>query len=349
MIVIVGGGVIGLSLAFRLLQVGEKVTVIERGELGHGASWAAAGYLEPALKETQMSRNEWLSLGMWPQFVREIEDCSGEDVDYQTQGQLRIAYPENKAKIRADFEARKAAGWQAENVSAKQLRALEPALSHDIIGASYLPQVHWVDGRKLCQALAGAVLKLGGTIHQGQTVGRVMAQHEAVTGVQTDAGDIGASVVVIAAGYQSDLIKDLPTDLPKSTGIKGIILTLAGGNTTGLRHLIKRPDGILCPRGDGRILVGVTRDAGNFSTQAESEPVAKLLQSGLRAMPRLADMALTETVVGFRPYACGNDGSCIGESTQIGGLFHSLGHGADGYLRAPFYSQALTEMIIKSG
>lgn len=349
MIVIVGGGVVGLSLGYKLLRAGKQVTLVERGEVGRGASWAAAGYLEPALNDSQITRNEWRSLEMWPAFAREIQNCSDVDVDYQTRGQLRIAYAENEVEIRKDFKARKAAGWQVEEISAQQLRALEPALAHDIIGATFLPQVHWVDGRKLCQSLAQAVLKLGGVIHENTRVQRVVERHGRVVGVQINTAEIAARTVVIAAGYDCDLIKGLPNDMPKSTGVKGIILTLAGNNTTGLRHLIKRPDGIICPRGDGRVLLGVTRDAGNFDPTAEAGSVAALLQSGLRAMPALASMEHTETVVGFRPYIRASDEPSIGESAQIAGLFHSLGHGADGFLRAPFYAQTLTELVTKSG
>ncbi|MBL4813548.1 MAG: FAD-dependent oxidoreductase [Rhodobacteraceae bacterium] len=349
MILIVGGGVIGLTLAFRLLQSGDKITLIERAEIGRGASWAAAGYLEPSLGDSPLAKIEWQSLRMWPDFAKSVEICSGGDVDYQTHGQLRIAYADSAADVHHDFEARKAAGWEAEELSAQQLRALEPALSHDILGATYLPQVHWVDGRKLCKALANAVLKLGGAIHQNTAVQRVNTGQGRVTGVQTDAGEIAGDMVVIAAGYQADLINNLPQDLPKSTGLKGVILTLAGNNTTGLRHLIKRPDGILCPRNDGRVLLGVTRDVGDFTPTATAGTIARLLQSGLRAMPALADMTLAETVVGFRPFAGESDAPSIGESAQIPGLYHSLGHGADGYLRAPYYADALAQMITKSG
>lgn len=353
MIIIVGGGVIGLSLAFRLLSAGEAVTVIERGKIGRGTSWAAAGYMEPALADSEISKIEWLSLQDWPQFVKEIEVCSGVNVDFQTRGQLRIAYAETEQEVRKGHDARTAAGWQTEAMPAAQLHELEPLLSDEIIWASYLPQVSWVDGRKLCHALAVCIARLGGKIIEKSCVQRLIVDQARVTGVETDTGTISADAVVIAAGFQTDLIAGLPDDLPKSYGKKGVILTLQSPSDTPVfRHLIKRPDGILCPRNDGRVIVGVTQDDGNFSEQAEAGSVMRLLQSGIRAMPKLAEMALTETVVGFRPFVFETSVSVIGESDNIQGLFHSLGHGSNGYLRAPYYAERLARQILgptKSG
>lgn len=347
MIIIVGGGVIGLSLAYRLLSAGQKVTVVERRKIGRGASWAAAGYMEPALAKSKTACIEWQSLRDWPNFVQEIEDCSGLDVDFQTRGQLRVAYGETEHEVRTDYETRKAGGWQVEALSAKQVHALEPLLSDEITWASYLPQVSWVDGRKLCQALSDCITKLGGKVIENTTVLRLILDQGRVTGVQTDTAAISGDAVVVAAGYQTDLISGLPADLPKSYGQKGVILTLKGPRDAPvLRHLIKRSDGVLCPRNDGRVIVGVTRDDGNLSDQPEAGSVAHLLQSGIRCMPKLAELALTETVVGFRPFVFETSASVIGESDQTRGLYYSLGHGSDGYLRTPYYTQQLAGQIL---
>jgi len=178
MFVIVGGGVIGLSLAFRLLSAGQTVTVVERGTIGQGASWAAAGYMEPSLAETETAKIEWQSLKDWPQFVKEVEECSGQDVDFQTRGQLRIAYSETEPEVRAGHDARVAAGWQVEALSAAQLRGLEPSLSDEITWASYLPQVAWVDGRKMCRALVDCIVNLGGKVVENTNVLRLSVDQD---------------------------------------------------------------------------------------------------------------------------------------------------------------------------
>lgn len=127
-----------VSLGFRLQQAGQHVTVIERDQLGHGASCAAAGYLEPPLGDNPAVQAEWQSPGMWPEFVTDVQNCSGRDTDYQNNGQLRISYADNEAEIHRDYEARKAAGWEISSLSAGQAHQLEPTLSHDIVGASLL-------------------------------------------------------------------------------------------------------------------------------------------------------------------------------------------------------------------
>lgn len=347
MIIIIGGGVTGLSLAYRLASCGEKVTVVERGQIGHGASWAAAGYFEPGLADTPMAQIEWQSLRMWPDFTEEIQRQSGMDIDYRTDGQLRIAYRENEADVQADFAARQAGGWEVEMLNGQQMRALEPDLSPDIVCASLLSQVGWVDGRKMCQALAAAIIKLGGLVLESEPVEELIIENHQATGVQTASQKIVGDTLVVAAGYQSDLIAGLPNDVPKSFGQKGIILTLAAcDNGPQLHHLIKRPDGVICPRSDGRILVGVTKETDNHANGAEAGSVMALLQGGLRAMPKLAAMALIETIVGFRPYVHDNPDSAIGQSEEVSNLYHSLGHGSDGFLRAPYYADKLAAQII---
>lgn len=347
MIVIIGGGVTGLSLAFSLISRGESVTVVERGQIGHGASWAAAGYFEPGLADTPMAQIEWQSLRMWPDFADEIQRQSGMDIDYRTDGQLRIAYRENEKDIHTDFAARQASDWDVEMLSGQQLRKLEPDLSRDIVCASLLRQVGWVDGRKMCQALAAAITKLGGTVVENEPVEKLVIENHQAIGVQTGTQRIVGETLVVAAGYQSDMIAGLPDDVPKSFGQKGIILTLAACDSgPQLHHLIKRPDGVICPRSDGRILVGVTKETDNHATGAEAGSVMALLQGGLRALPKLAGMALSETIVGFRPYVHDNPDSAIGQSKTISNLYHSLGHGSDGFLRAPYYAHKLAEQII---
>lgn len=344
---IVGGGVVGLSLGLNLLRKGEKVTILEQHDIGGGASWAAAGYLEPTLLDTPISEIEWQSLNIWPNFVKEIEEISGRDVDYQTHGQLKIAYPENEAEILADIEARKNNKWQVELISADQLLKFEPNLSEEIVCAAYLPQVSWVDGRKLCKALAIAITNLGGKVLKNTSVERLLVENDAVIGVATPTEKFHADRVILAAGYKSGKIADLPQDLPQSYGQKGVILTLK--NTSGspiLRHLIKRPNGIICPRNDGRILVGVTRDDDNFSPGAEAGSVLSLLQNGIRAMPMLAELPLLETNVGFRPFVRETPDSVIGQSKLVQNLHYSLGHGSDGYLRAPYFSNLLADQIL---
>ena len=347
MIVIIGGGVVGLSLGFRLLSMGAKVTVLEEHHVGGGASWAAAGYLEPTLADTPTAKLEWQSLNMWPGFVNEIEEISGRNVDYQICGQLKIAYGENETEIIDELAERKRLGWRCELLSGDELRKLEPSLSEEIVCAAHLPQVSWVDGRKLCKALAVAIKKLGGEVIGNTSVKRVIVENDMAVGVETSTGEIYADNLVVAAGYLTDKIGDLPQDLPKSYGQKGIILTLESPDKSQcLRHLIKRPDGILCPRNDGRILVGVTRQDNNFSKEAEPDLVAKLLKNGIRAMPQLVDMPLIETMVGFRPFVRETNDSVIGESDITRNLYYSLGHGSDGYLRAPYFSTKLAEQIL---
>ncbi|MBZ0218339.1 MAG: FAD-binding oxidoreductase, partial [Fimbriimonadaceae bacterium] len=164
MIVIVGAGIAGLSLGWRLAQSGAPVTVIEQNKIGSAASYAAAAYLEPRLGTGAMRELEWAAVGLWRRFAQEVEDSAGQSIDYRRDGQLRIAYKETNEKVVADHKQRILEGWRSEWMDAAELRRLEPNLSDEVVAGSYLPDVDWCDGRKLCAALSRGIVNAGGRV-----------------------------------------------------------------------------------------------------------------------------------------------------------------------------------------
>lgn len=343
---IIGAGVAGLSTGWRLAKAGHPVTILEAGAIGSGASHAAAGYLEPCLDGSDsLHRMEWASLDAWPGFAQEIEEETGIDIDFRTDGQVRIAYGDDTGDLLADLERRRAAGWKAELLRGAAIRELEPALSGEVTLAVHLPQVAWLDGRKLCKALAEGIRRNGGTIRENTRVTELLQRNGRVTGVRTPDGAIETDAVLLAAGWTFDAVDGLPGGLPGSKGLRGVILTLGMNPERPLiRHLVKRPDGILCPRNDGRLIAGVTRDEGRFDPLPDAGSVAAILAGSCRAVPSVAALPFIEAVCRFRPYLA--DGSCrYGAHGQIGGLYVSLGHGADGFLRAAAASAELSAAI----
>lgn len=348
MVVIVGAGVAGLSVAWALAREGVRVVVLEAGRVAGAASWAAAGYLQPTLDGDATTDLEWDSLARWPAFAAALEAESGVDVDFRTSGQLRIAHDDSEAEVRADAARRVAAGWRVELLEGRALREREPALSDAVVCAAFLPQVSWVDGRKLCTALRIAVERRGGRVVEGARVDRVVRSGGGVTGVATTAATYAGDAVVLATGCGSGPIGGLPGDWPAIEPVKGVILTLgAPGDPPLLGHLVKHPEGILCPRNDGRLIAGVTRERGNLAPGPEAGAVMRILSAAVRAVPACAGLTLLETVVGFRSFVPG-ERPLVGPSAATG-LWYSLGHGADGYLRAPALSLRLAQAILYHG
>ncbi|MEZ5716647.1 MAG: FAD-dependent oxidoreductase [Paracoccaceae bacterium] len=136
--IIVGGGIAGLSLGWQLARRGAPVTLYEAGRIGQGASHVAAGYLQPALPPSPHEALERASLAAFPDFIAAIEADSGLSVDFRRDGQLRVGYAGDEAEMAADTAARRAAGWQVDTLTADDARALEPVLSAEITCASFL-------------------------------------------------------------------------------------------------------------------------------------------------------------------------------------------------------------------
>jgi len=342
--IVIGGGIAGLSAAWQLCRRGHACKVVEAGKAGGGASRVAAGYCEPGLQPGDVSAMEWESLRLWPQMAKDLEAETGLEIDFRTEGQLRIAYPDTEAEVLADAARRRDDGWQVSVLGGDAARALEPGLSGEVSAAVFLPLVSWVDGRKVCAALVAAITGRGGRILEGVHVERVTIRDGKVTGVETSVGPMPADRVLVASGYQTDEIAGLPADLPASYCVKGVILTL-GADRPVVGRLIKIPQGVICPRNDGRLIVGVTRHDRDTTPLPTAGAVRTILADAARAVPALETLPLTEVNVGFRPYLEG-DVIVTGASSTVEGLFYSLGHMSDGYLRAPVLSQRVAEAML---
>ncbi|MBZ0217077.1 MAG: FAD-binding oxidoreductase, partial [Fimbriimonadaceae bacterium] len=148
------------------------------------------------------------------------------------------------------------------------------------------------------------------------------------------------------AGLGGTDIAQLPADIPTPRPVKGVMLALdMDPDAPLINRLIKRPDGILCPRSDGRLLVGVTHEDGATGLTASKKDVAKLLDSAIRAVPAIKQLPLREAAVGIRSLV--GDGTLrLGRSHRLQGLYYSLSHAGAGFLRAPAISQELAEFVL---
>ncbi|WP_372614452.1 NAD(P)/FAD-dependent oxidoreductase [Aquicoccus sp.] len=342
--IIIGAGIAGLSLGWQLARRGLAPTVIDAGTIGQGASHAAAGYLQPGLDPSPLTDLEWDSLRATPAFLADLEAETGLSVDFRTDGQLRIGFAGDEAEIRADHDIRRAASWDVTLMDGAGARALEPALSPEVTIACLLNDVSWVDGRRLCTALARAITARGGQIIEHCPALALTHERGRVTGVKTPKGHMPSDRVAIAAGHRFDRIKGLPADLPASIPVRGVILALACP-TPLFTRLVKRPDGILCPRSDGRLILGVTKNPGDMRDFPDAGAVQALLAGAIRAAPALADLPFLEATHAFRPFMP-DDALLFGAHEGLGGLYLSLGHASDGYLRATAVSERLATEIL---
>src|SRR5712691_8303481 len=256
--VIIGAGVIGLGIAWRLAQAGCPVTVYDRAAAGHGASWAAAGMLAAAV-ETEPGEEKLLALTlesqrMWPDFAREIEALSGISVGYRDEGTIAVALTRDDAEqLRHTYDFQKSLGLDLEWLSGAEARRREPHLRPGVPGAVFSPRDHQVENRGLARALIKAARRAGALLHEHLPVREVDITDGRACGVVTDHGRDPADVIILAAGAWSREIAGIPpAHLPPVRPIKGQMLALRMDLAAPLlRHVIWLPRRSLVPRADG--------------------------------------------------------------------------------------------------
>jgi glycine oxidase len=349
-VVIVGGGVIGLTIARALALRGVRdVCLVERGNLGTEASWAAAGMLLPQVEADAQDAFFDLacqSRDLYPAFAAALREETGIDVELDTTGTLYLAHTEHdyeEIEKRYDWQTR--AGLLVERLSAAEARELEPCISESTLGALRFPKDIQVENRRLLSALANRVKKLGVTMLTQTAVAAVLLEGNRVCGVQTARGAISSATVVIAAGTWSSFIKPHPP-IPTIEPVRGQMVCLEAKPQL-TRHVIYSPRGYLVPRQDGRLLAGSTSENAGFAKCVTAGGIAGILRNALEISGAIADLPVVDTWAGLRPRA--PDGlPVLGPCGEIDGLFCATGHYRNGILLAPLTGELISEAIISS-
>jgi glycine oxidase len=350
-VAVIGAGVIGLAIAWRLAQRGVSVTVFEKGEAGQGASHAAAGMLA-ACSEAEPGEEALVALGrrsqaLWPAFAAELEEASGVAVDLRNEGTLLLALTaDDQARLTHDLAFQKSLGLPLEWISAAEARRREPHLGPRLAGALFSPEDHQVDNRRLVAALRIAAERAGVTIREQTAVTRLVLANGRVSGVTlADASTFDADAVVLAAGAWSRQIEGLASDLrPPVRPLKGQMIALkmdAGAPL--MRHVIWAPNVYMVPRHDGRLLMGATVEEKGFDDQLTAGGILSLLEAAWRAVPAIEELPIAEMWVGHRP-GSRDDAPILGPA-PLPGLVYATGHYRNGILLTPVTAEAIARLV----
>jgi len=346
-VVVVGGGVIGCSIARRLAQIGMAVTLVERDRPGAEASSAAAGILIPEAKADVPAALLALwrrGLALYPALMAAILEETGMPVEYRRTGRLVVALDdaEDEALVPRAAEQR-AVGIRSERLDAATLREAEPALTESARGALYFPEHALVDNARLATALGIAAARAGVRLLTGQAISELLVQGNAVQGVRAGGMEIAAPVVVNAAGSWAGLL-DRRAWLPVAPA-KGQMVAFQSMLPPLLRHIVSSRYGSTVPRADGRILHGATVEDVGYDKRVTAGAVAQLLTGALTLVPALAGCALEAPWAGLRP-RCTLDGlPIIGADPRWRGLYHATGHFTMGIISAPATAEAMAHLI----
>jgi glycine oxidase len=325
-VVIIGAGIIGLSLAISLRKQGLRVLVVERGEPGREASYAAAGMLVGSGTEMPFALKPLAqeSARMYPEFAHELEDESGLKVDLREQGTILVSRV-------PDFPD------SAEPISRERLQSLEPEL---IVASSvaYISE-RSVDPRALTGAALKAARHRGVDISSGTEVKSLLTSGDRVSGVQTDKTSYSAGIVVNCAGAWAGCIAGRKSPVRP---VKGQMLAVVGGPP--LQHVVRADEVYFVPRSDGRIVIGSTLEDVGYNKQTDVNTIQRLLHAAHALLPGLAKAKVHDDWAGLRP-GTPDELPILGE-TQTRGYFIASGHYRDGILLAPITAAIMTDLII---
>ena len=335
-IVIVGAGVAGLSIGWRLLQAGAQVTILDRGQPGGGATWAAAGMLAvtaeledavPAERDFAVQSN-----ALWSAFAAEVEQASGMAIGFARSGSLLLA------DDAAGLEAMRERGAILDTAG---VRALAPMLADDLPGGLWVPDEAQVDSRALGEALTIAFLNAGGSILPNEAVVTVEHKDGAAVAVLTPYGRYHADAFVIAAGAWSGQL-DIPI-----VPVKGEVIALSPPAGAVVPGPVIWGNGIyLVPRPD-RLLVGATVQEAGFDTSLTAQARDSLRARAQRLIPSLRHWSLAEHWAGLRPKT--PDGLPLLGPAHSRNLFIAGGQYRNGILFAPAIAQTMADLVLGKG
>jgi len=358
-VIVIGAGIIGLSLAIELRKRGRSVLLVEKGEPGREASWAAGGMLADFGLEipAPLQALATASAGMYPEFVHELEDESRLKIDLRSEGTLLFLDSTQDRAVRESHPLPAA------------LEKLEPALQTFAEAPLFLKE-RCVDPRHVTSAAIAAARHRGIDFSSGDQVLAIEIDHGKVAGVRTNKTRFAAGIVVNCAGAWAGQIgcsarvgkgaspvpgprRDsrprlsgpsiaVPSVMP-TRPVKGQMLCVAMPEKDLVRHVVRTPDVYLIPRSDGRLLIGATQEEAGFDKQTVPETLQKLRKAALDLVPKLADARILEAWAGLRP-GTPDKLPILGE-TATPGYFVATGHFRDGILLAPITARILRQVI----
>lgn len=353
-VIVVGGGIIGLSCAQRLAKDGLKVTLLEGGRCGQEASWAGAGIISPCSwhRRDALARMHMDAVFSYHRFAADLQERTGIDPQFQRCGALRLILDDNRMKmarneVRAIGDRRTPEGQPiAQTLSPAEAKSLEPHLDGEILGAQHCRMTAQVRNPRLLEALVAGCAAAGAEIHEGAPVRALLKEGQRVMGVKTDQGEFKAGMTVLCAGAWSSQLDPLLAERMPIHPVRGQIMLLLMDHPP-LRRIIEREDDFfyLVPRVDGHVLVGSTQehDAG-YSKRNTASGLARLSRLALEHVPLLSEATLVRTWAGLRP-GTPDRRPFMGFVPDFENLLAATGHFRTGLTVAPVVAEIVCELI----
>jgi glycine oxidase len=342
-ILILGGGVIGLSTAWFLAEAGVCVTLVDKGDFGQQASWAGAGILTPSHLEHARSAYERLharSFAMFPDLSRTLREQTGIDNGYCVCGGLELFASADD--VSSDEWRGEGAAFQ--ELSGEELHRRQPDISAGVKRAYYIPEMAQLRNPRHLKALQAVCAARGVQLRPNCSVHGLVRHGGRIEAVETDQGRLAAGRYLIATGAWSDSLLEPLGWRPGIRPVRGQIALLNTG-TPGMRPLLLRGKHYLVPRGDGRVLVGSTEENAGFDARPTAAAIADLLERATSLVPKLAQAAIERCWAGLRPGS--PDGKpFLGAVPGMDNLFVAAGHYRSGIQLSPATALVMKEVLL---
>ena len=349
-VAIVGGGIIGGSIAFELAQEKLRVLVLDRQAPGQEASWAAAGMLSPSPENPDSIPLVPLaraSLELYPEFVAAVEEASGHAVGYRSKGTLEVLLAgEVGRELSTLIALHHGLGLPTEALRLEEALEMEPALSREALAVALLPYEASVDNRALAEAVLAAAARQGVEIRAAAPVTSLLRQGGRCTGVMAGGDQVSAEHVVLAAGCFSSQIEGVSRYAP-TRPVRGQMVALRSSRVQ-LTRVLRSAHGYIVPRDDARpqkLVAGSTLENAGFEKRVTPGGLEQILSAILELAPGLAGAEIVETWSGLRPDT--PDHLPVLGPTDVQGLVMATGHYRNGILLAPVTARLIREWLTR--
>lgn len=352
-VAVVGGGAIGLSVAYHAARRGAKVVLLEAGGIGTGASGALAGMLSgQGEAEGPGPLRELLLRGRdhHRTFGPELREDTGLDPGYAWNGALRTATDEaSGAKLASEHALHEERGLPSRLLDGDEARELEPALSGEVVAGLHLPEDGNVNPPQLARAMAEGAVKHGADLREFNRATGFLTEGERgagrITGVRAEQGEVAAGAVVLAGGSASGLLSEtVGIELPVYP-MKGQLLETKISPVPINANVWNHGTFYLVPKGDGRVIVGATEEPGIRDRRPTLGGVAELSEAALALVPALAGAVFLRSWGGLRP-ATPTGAPILGPVSGWEGLFLATGHHRNGVLLSSITGETLSALAL---
>ncbi|MDM5153515.1 glycine oxidase ThiO [Bacillus sp. DX1.1] len=346
-VAIIGGGVIGSSVAHFLAERGYRVAIVEKQRIASEASKAAAGLLgvqaewdeyDPLFELARKSR------AIFPHLAEALREKTGIDIGYEGKGIYRIAQNENEAtRLLHIMKWQQQIGEASHFISGEQLRDKEPYLSPSIIGAVYHPKDGHVIAPDLTNAFAHSAAISGADLYEQTEVFDIQIEKNQVKGIVTNEGTILCEKVVIAGGsWSTKLLHYFEKDWG-TYPVKGEVVAVHSRKPL-LQAPIFQERFYIAPKRGGRYVIGATMKPHTFNKSVQPESITSILERAYTILPALKEAEWESTWAGLRPQS-NHEVPYMGAHEEIKGLYACTGHYRNGILLSPVSGQYMADLI----